>query len=325
MATSETGKGAVEAIQSTIDFFGGLAKEIDSILIDSVAKTYQSVAQTILPIALGFVVLWVSYFGLMMIMRPQQAGSISDFMWKLIKIVAIMAIAFSWSNVYEFIANPFLNGSNELVAKAAGANAETLLLENVAKIFENIQNAIDTFSSSSGFDIGASLTVALITFANFIAAAGQIASYFYFVIDAKLTIAILLILAPVFLSFLMFESTRNYFTNWISALLHPVLTLLIMAIVMAFMGFVTQKALGDTLGVNISSAFLALIISLFTIGFIWKAPRIASNLVSNGFGLNDGNGKFKPLQQAKDWNSNRKSRAMQKDNYRQYKANKAGK
>ena len=320
--------GMIEAIKSTVDFFGGLAKEIDSILIESVAKTYESVAQTILPITLSFVVLWVSYFGLMMIIKPQQSGSISDFMWKLIKVVAIMSIAFTWSNVYDFIANPFMNGSNELVAKATGADAEKLLLENVAAIFENITKNIENFNT--GLDVGAALLVALVSVLNFLAAAAQIASYFFYVIEAKITIAILLILAPVFLSFLMFESTRNYFTNWISALLHPVLTLLIMAVIMSLMGHVTQKALALVLKdgvyeVNISSAFLALIISLFTVGFIWKASQIASNLVSNGFGLNDGNGKFKPLQQAKDWNSNRKSRAMQKDNYRQYKANKAGK
>lgn len=102
-----------------------------------------------------------------------------------------------------------------------------------------------------------------------------------------------------------------------------------MALVMSFMGYVTKQALnqvmgGDVIGVNISSAFLAVIISLFTVAFIWKAPRLASNLVSNGFGLNDGNGRFAPLQRLKDWNNGRMDRQMKKQNYRDMQARKKG-
>ena len=259
-------------------------------------------------------------------LKPGQV-SIRNFMWRFGKAIAICALAFTWGNVYEFIVNPVLNGSQEFIAKAAGADAEKLLLENVARIFQHVSDTVSGFST--GMDVDAALIVALIAMLNFLFAAALIASYFFFVIEAKIILAILLIVAPIFLSFLMFESTRNFFTNWVSAIMHPVLTLLLMALVMSFMGYVTKQALnqvmgGDVIGVNISSAFLAVIISLFTVAFIWKAPRLASNLVSNGFGLNDGKGRFAPLQRLKDWNNGRMDREMKKQNYRDMKARKKG-
>ena len=57
--TSELSTAATSAIKSTVDFFSGLSQQIDSILIDSVANTYQSVAKATFPITMGFLVLWV--------------------------------------------------------------------------------------------------------------------------------------------------------------------------------------------------------------------------------------------------------------------------
>lgn len=326
ITSEDLGKGAIGAIKSTVDFFSSLSQQIDSILIDSVANTYKSVAKATYPITMGFLVLWVCVFGIMLMLKPGQV-SIRNFMWRFGKAIAICALAFSWGNVYEYIVNPVLNGSQEFIANAAGADAEKLLLENVARIFQHVSDTVSGFST--GMDVGAALIVALIAMLNFLFAAAQIASYFFFVIEAKIILAILLIVAPIFLSFLMFESTRNFFTNWVSAIMHPILTLLLMALVMSFMGYVTKQALnqvmgGDVIGVNISSAFLAVIISLFTVAFIWKAPRLASNLVSNGFGLNDGNGRFAPLQRLKAWNNGRMDRQMKKQNYRDIQARKKG-
>ena len=65
--TSELSTAATSAIKSTVDFFSGLSQQIDSILIDSVANTYQSVAKATFPITMGFLVLWVCVFGVMLI------------------------------------------------------------------------------------------------------------------------------------------------------------------------------------------------------------------------------------------------------------------
>lgn len=315
-----------EFIQSTVDFFKAISEKMDSILLDSVANTYNSVAKATYPIVVGFVVLWVCYFAITLIANPRKSGSIKDFMWKFGKIIFISAIAFAWGNFYELIADPVMNGANDFIGKAAGNDAEQLLLDNVGKIFDFITRTNDKMTT--GLDVGAAFVVAIITALNFLAGALQLASYFFIVIESKILIAVLLIVAPIFLSFLMFDSTRSYFQNWISAILQPIITLLLMAIVMSLMGNVINYSLKAVMpdgqyNVNITSAFLALIISIFTIAFIWKAPQIASNLVSNGFGLNS-DGKFKPAQQFKDWNDKRKGRALQKDSYRQMKIQQKG-
>ena len=129
ITSEDLGKGAISAIKSTVDFFSNLSQQIDSILIDSVANTYKSVVKATYPITMGFLVLWVCVFGIMLMLKPGQV-SIRNFMWRFGKAIAICALAFTWGNVYEFIVNPVLNGSQEFIAKAAGADAEKLLLEN---------------------------------------------------------------------------------------------------------------------------------------------------------------------------------------------------
>ena len=268
----DLGNGASESIQTTVKFFKSLAEKIDSILIDSLSQTYQSVAKATYPIVMGVIVLWVMYYGITLITNPSRVERVQEFLWKFGKIFVIAVIAFTWGYIYQFIVDPVMNGSNEFIAKAAGADAEQLLLDNVGRIFSLVTNTTNEMSTAT-LDVSAGLIVALISFANFIMAALQIVAYFFIVIESKILIAILLILAPIFLSFLMFDSTKNYFQNWVSAILHPIITLLIMAIVMSFMGYVTQYALTSVLRdgtyeVSISNAFLALIVSLFTIMFI---------------------------------------------------------
>ena len=100
-----------------------------------------------------------------------------------------------------------------------------------------------------------------------------------------LIIAIILVVAPIFLGCAMFPATRRYATNWLQAILTPLVVLLLL-IVSCDLILSTIVPIVDELNQNGSSfigAFVMIITLIIVLGVFWLVPKIAISLVGSGF------------------------------------------
>ena len=283
---TEVSQGAKDALGSAAEFFTHLSELLNDVLLENVAKHYQTVADAVYPIVAAAVLFYIIYAAIGLFYGRENGKSIFDMLFR---IVVISAIAFNWSYIYRYIADPLLNGVPELIGKMFGTDSDVLIVDMVGNLFGQVKQSIDSFDS--GMDIGAALIVSLMSFANFCAAAVMLLYYFYIVISSKLMVAMLLVLAPIFISFLMFKATRSYFFNWVNYMLTPLMTLIVLNLIVAFIGSLVTTAVehyySEGLTVTITAAFVGLIVSGFMILFMKEAGSIASNLVSQGFNISN--------------------------------------
>lgn len=313
-AGTTTTSSAESSIDQAQKFFEELLNRSNDMLLEGVAKSYQNMADATWPIITAIILAWITWRGIQIMLRPNAEQSLNEFFIKALKIMTIAIFAFSWSYVYRYVADIAMNGVPEFIAKATGSNSNTLVMSFVDNLVTSIKSSIDSFDSEN--PVSGVFAVMMITVITFVVAVAVIVSYFYILIKAKLIVAILLVLTPIFLSCLMFDSTRSYFFNWINALVAPLLTLLLLNLIVGLLGNLIYKIfqeffVGGELGQSLSGAFMGCIVGFFMFKLIQEAPQIASNLVSSGFGLSMGSGAFNPVQKYREFKAGRDAQKIQ--------------
>lgn len=289
MSATQVAPETQNALGPAADFFIHLSDLLNDSLVENVAKHYQTVANALYAPVLGAVTLMFIVLGIRVWF---YSANTSDVLKVMARVVFCTALGFSWSYVYQYIANPILNGIPELIGQMFGSNSDNLILGLVANIFNQIKQTVDSLMSDAGMNVGAVIFAGLIAIADFAAVAFMLVDYFFIVISSKLIIAMMLVLTPLFLAFFMFESTRNYFFNWVNFIMQPILTLIILNLIVVFMGSLVTTTLNhyyeNGLSVNLTAAFIGFLVPVFIILLMQKASSIASNLVSNGFSISGG-------------------------------------
>lgn len=278
-------------------FFEDFVNEVNTMLNSSVAEQYQNVASAIQPLFVTAFVAWIMWQAYQI--RFGRGIQIAEIVSNMVKFVVIYTVIYTWSDVYQLIIDPFLNGIPELIAEMTGSTGDNVVMSFGDSLFRNVKSSITFFgedSSGGSFFAAALLSVIMVIVGGLV-----IISYFIIVIEAKFLVALLLIVAPIFIAFLMFESTKGYFRNWISAMIMPMMTILLMNLTVGLLGGLIWKIfqkymINGELEVSISAAVLAIIVGTFMFIMIRKASMYASNLISNGFGISSGNGA--PIIQA---------------------------
>ncbi len=83
----------------------------------------------------------------------------------------------------------------------------------------------------------------------------------------------------------MFPATRRYATNWLQAILTPlvVLLLLIVSCDLVLTSVVAGIQNLNENGSTFTGAFIMVIVLIVVIGLFWLVPKIAISLVGSGF------------------------------------------
>ena len=308
MSASTEASSSIPAIR---DFFEKLLNQLNDMLLEGVASKYKSVAEALWPVVVSLMLAWLVVQCLRIILRPNAEQSLSSLYGKVLKMMMISTIAFSWSYAYRYVADPIMNGVPELIADMTGSSSDTIVLSFVDNLIQSVKTSIDTFSEES---ISGAIGAIFVAIIMFVVAIAVMVTYFFILIEAKLLIALLLILTPVFLTCLMFETTRTYFFNWINAMFMPLMTLLLLNLIVSLMGDLVYRIfkeffVGQELETSLSGAVMGITVGAFMWILIKKAPQYASNLVSNGFGL--GSGGFNPIQKFREHTDKKRSQQSQ--------------
>lgn len=274
-----------------LSLYAGALSHIDNHLVNYTTEKCQAVSQLISPAVEGGASIYLLFQG-----YNHMAGYVEqpfqEFVRMTLKIVAILGVALTVGNYNSLFVDTFQNSPVELVAALSDGNITTL--NGIGGVLDAIEaNVIDvgmsffnvsTFSVSAiGYSIIAILVWCVGTFTTFLIAA--------YIVMAKITMAVTLAIGPIFISLLLFETTKNFFNQFINTLSqYCVLIILSVATNSLIMSMFSQTAadlakLGARAQISDLSALF--ITAGITIYVLLQVPAWASSL-AGGVALSTG-------------------------------------
>ena len=259
-----------------------IAYDIDKKVKTQIQKYYAQITAPIIPVFAGFIIIWISFQAIKMMLG--MAVQIQDVIATFVIMLLIWSIVFSWDAFFPYVAEVFLDDLPNLIGEMTGTDTVTtfqafmsVVLNSIADAFKNVDTGIT--NPVSGFFF-------VLIYAGILGLACLVCAVFFLIwIISKMIIAILLVVAPIFLACAMFPATRRYATNWLRAILTPlvVLLLLIVSCDLVLTSVVAGIQNLNENGSTFTGAFIMVIVLIVVIGLFWLVPKIAISLVGSGF------------------------------------------
>lgn len=250
----------------------------------SVAGSLQSVAYTLLTV---YVILW----GWSMI-RGLVSEPITDATSRIIRMAFIITFATNSAMYAHDIATFFYNWPPAMASVISGtpATSITQLLDQIAA--NGLDLASQAWQAASIANIGAYF-VSIILFAVTIIITSITA---FIIISAKLGLALLLALGPLFILMMLFESTKDFFSKWLTAVFTCGITIVLASMVATLFfkyfdaTFAAASADAAAYGGVPSLAGIspAIIFGLISAFFIMGIPHFAAGLGGGASGASAG-------------------------------------
>lgn len=232
------------------------------------------------PLALGLVI-YIALFGYM-VMRGIVSEPWGELFYRMVKLcllyIAATTVAYS-----EWITNPLFHGMPDAISQALAGKTIT----SVGAVFDDYFSQVDNIvriirtEAETYLDINpwklVLLTLAILIYglAGLSAAIG-----FAITVFAKVALAIVIALGPMFIALSLFEPTRRFFYGWLGQTFNYIV---LMAVIIAITSLITDlgaTALAtaeSTPDVTIGAVLFAVYIFLGTI-FFFQAPSIATGI-----------------------------------------------
>lgn len=265
--------------------FDSIANDLNSVLVSQTAEYYNKLAAEVQPIFAGLVTCYF-LFCAYKIFYGQKSGA--ELLQSITKIGAISIFAFSWGHFYPYfgeIVLVILPDFAEGVFGSGGEGARGGMLSIMGIV---IQNIFDSIAQADG--TAATIVAGIFGVVNFFIILITMALFFFIYIATKLFLAILLVLAPIFITTLLFERSRGYFNNWVNALIAPIVTLLLLCLGISFVTSLMLRGLqahslqtgGADLPATLLGGLVCGTLAMFLLMFIAVIPYISQALVNGG-------------------------------------------
>lgn len=188
----------------------GLVGAADGVTDAFLSQTYPAIAQAIAePLYFAAVIYWA------LLGYKIYAGH-AALQWKDILAKSIMTVAIfgtlSWSGLAHVVYQAF-------VSFMEGAAATVMAGRPTAQMLDALWSNVDTVSRTLRFSGIYEIALMLDGLVLFIVNCALFVIALMYMTIAKFGLAITMVLCPLFLGFLMFPETRQWFMNWISSML----------------------------------------------------------------------------------------------------------
>lgn len=237
-----------------------------------------AIAAAIEPAAVTLLSVYVMIWGFSHI-RGLIQEPFMDFLTRMIKIVAIVAIGLSLWGYNEYIVDTFVKSPDSLASAIAGGQVNTQgLLDKIMLDAYNTGNAFFENAGVMNGNFGGYIVAAAVWLAGILVTAYSAV----LIIMAKIFLTVLVALGPLFIVGLLFDSTSRYFESWIGqlsnyALLTPLVTGANVFVLEMFSDFAGQAAqLGGD--VKIAEIVPLLITAAISMMVLNQIPSTAAGL-----------------------------------------------
>ncbi len=243
------------------------------------------------PLALGLVI-YIALFGYM-VMRGIVSEPWGELVYRMVKL-CLLYIAATTVAYTEWVTNPLFHGMPDAISQALAGHTVT----SVGNVFDDyfsqcdviiarIETEAATYSDINPYKLVLYvLSLVLKALAGLSAAIG-----FSITVFAKVALAIIIALGPIFIALSLFETTRRLFHGWLGQAFNFIV---LMAVIIAITALITDlgaTAITASEGVGdaaLGAVLFAVYIFLGTI-FFFQAPSIATGIAG---GASAGIGAF---------------------------------
>ncbi len=202
--------------------------------------------------------------------------TLTDAVRRVLYLVAVVTLATQWSYFALFGYDVFTQGPSKLIAAMThGANDPSALLDQVFD--KGTQAGYGLMQEGGWSDLGLVAIGAVVDFGTIVVVGYSV----FLIVLAKIALAILLGLAPLFLLFLLFNATRDFFAQWLRQLFNfaliPVLVFGISAIMLKFVDASLTRLASATTG-RLGEVTFLLFIGFILVMLLRQVMAIAAGL-----------------------------------------------
>ncbi len=268
--------------------FTPLFQKIDQTTVTFVADISSRSIAAITPVASAGLTLAFIVYGLLII-RGAVEMPVADFLGRAIRIGILVSIALTGGLYQQEIAGAITTVPDELAQAlinepSQGSSAAALVDQAAGHGFDRAGEAFSkaSFFSTDGFIYAVFGTIILFATGILTAIGGA------FLLIAKIALALLAGIGPLFIIALLFQPTHRFFEQWVAQVLNYAILIVLFGAVFGLLMQIFGNYMGDLRfdGVqNVSYALGgAIILSLASVVILLQLPSIASGL-AGGVGL----------------------------------------
>ena len=266
------------------------------------SNTYQALSSAMGPVFTLMLTLYLILWGYQF-WQGRGGGSGAAMAFRLFRVAVIYALAIGWGDFQTFVYNAAsdipTSVGNIIVQNIGGSGTTGTDASQIEQSLSNVYltgvDAASKLTSHAGWTnagpyiYGALVWVAVALFVGFAA---------FLVIYAKIMLWVLLSLAPVFITLLLFNVTSRYFNGWLSALVQFVILPVLVYTLLGFFLTIMKDAVQTLNDVNGSAGTtlkeIAPVVLAAFIGFFIMTQTISlSALIAGGSHL--GLPRFSPM------------------------------
>lgn len=185
---------------------------VDSVLGGYTASAYGAIASKVAPSLYAASTLVVAFYG-WAVLSDKVQHPLGTMFRNVFAIGFVLMAALQWT-WFSYIYDIFTNGPQTFVASLTGGQNEITALDNFYD--RGMDTAFAILGNAGMTDFGQIIMGVIV----FLITAIQTAVAIYLLVTAKMVTALLLILAPIYIGFAMFQTTRGYTMNWFGTLLN---------------------------------------------------------------------------------------------------------
>lgn len=206
--------------------------KVDTVTLNYTAQSYQTIVAKHSTELHLMLVLYIALYGLA-VLQGIIPGTIREMAKHILKAFIVFELATNWGMFTTFFYDVFTTGPDDLTAALTNGVKPS---EQLGSIFDAGMNcATKIYNKAGTFDFGIVLTALLVSLGTIFMTGFAL----FLIILAKLGLAILLSIAPLFIALALWKGTQGIFQSWVNYLINfaliPVITYGLLALVLLIM------------------------------------------------------------------------------------------
>lgn len=265
----------METLQDALDVVDGILATYTFDAYNNVVAANSGVISTLL-------VLYVAFLGFG-IWRGSIQIRLIDAGIHVLKVTIATWVATQWAFFSEWVYTLAISGSDDVIGALlaplhAGGGSPESVTSRLGTVLEAIRLAFSAISLDSSIFSFGEHAFAWATYVILIILGGVVT---FLILVTKIFLAVLLVLAPVFVPMLLFKVTRGIFEGWLKALItFMILPLLLYTVMAVFISVLNQQVatMAEADGLSFSIALPILIVMFGAIIAFFSVAPIASTI-----------------------------------------------
>lgn len=271
-----------------------LYNNVSNLVNSQIASNVTSISSAILPLILAAIMAYCVYVA-WQIVTAQNDMFITDILKNMVMIVLVGAVCYSAGYYQKYVIPFVLEAGDNLSSALFGSNSvsTTMLDEFMSSINMSLEKMEKKMTFGWSDDWGLAMQAVFYWLLLWLTSAVFALYATAYLLVAKLMVAILMSVGPIFICLSIFPATRGMFTSWCSQCANYILLTLGYCIVLKlFISFITETF--ETEELNFEGVYQIVIVMFIGIYILGQVGTLISSL-TGGVGINSLNGNMNSM------------------------------